>query len=311
MSIISSTDVSKENRPLLPNVMASPAIKTEQNQKRESLGSARLSDAAAEAVKSWRLRITDILKSDAATRQPEQLVQAFATALDHELPLETYRNHAHYVELWCLRVRHEGAGKAKFHLDFMKKNSIGVRNAYYYIEQARPSRAVSLIALFFFHRHRFAFKIVRFCLDTHILHSQHHISSQARFAPEKALKHIEDGITWKAEPLAFLQKIHGFLKKGDTITLAVNTAVSSPDPDATVKLSLAADADETVKMEPANGSASAAAATPSRQTAGDLSGRLPPLHQDACDAKAGGIKKLSGLGKGEEMTGFISLRIDV
>ena len=127
---VSATDMSKENRPLLPNVMASPAIK------RESLGTTRLSDAAAEAVKAWRLRITDILKSDASTRAPEVLVQAFATALDHELSLETYRNHAHYVELWCLRVRHEGVGKAKAHLDFMKKNSIGVRNAYYYIEQA-------------------------------------------------------------------------------------------------------------------------------------------------------------------------------
>ena len=41
------------------------------------------------------------------------------------------------LSMWCLRVRHEGAGKAKNHLDFMKKNSIGVRNAYYYIEQVR------------------------------------------------------------------------------------------------------------------------------------------------------------------------------
>jgi len=126
---VSTADVSKENRPLLPNVMASPAIK------RESLGSTRLSDAAAEAVKAWRLRITDILKGDAATRAPDVLLHAFSAALDHELPLETYRNHAHYVELWCLRVRHEGAGKGRQHLDFMKKNSIGVRNAYYYIEQ--------------------------------------------------------------------------------------------------------------------------------------------------------------------------------
>jgi hypothetical protein len=132
------TDASKENRPLLPNVLASPAI----NQKRESLGSARLSDAAAEAVKAWRLRITDILKSDAVNRQPETLVQVFAAALDHDLSLDTYRNHAHYVELWCLRVRHEGAGRAKAHLDFMKKNSIGVRNAYYYIEQVRMRRVV-------------------------------------------------------------------------------------------------------------------------------------------------------------------------
>jgi hypothetical protein len=125
----SSIDPCKENRPLLPNVGASPAIK------RDSLGSTRLSDAGAEAVKAWRLRITEILKQEASTRQPEVLVQAFSTALDHELSLEMYRNHAHYVELWCLRVRHEGAGKAKAHLDFMKKNSIGVRNAYYYIEQ--------------------------------------------------------------------------------------------------------------------------------------------------------------------------------
>ncbi len=90
-----SIDASKENRPLLPNVMASPALK------RESLGTTRLSDAAVEAVKAWRLRITDILKGDAAARQPEALVQAFSAALDHELSLETYRNHAHYVELWC------------------------------------------------------------------------------------------------------------------------------------------------------------------------------------------------------------------
>jgi hypothetical protein len=122
--------------------------------------------------------------------------------------------------------------------------------------------------------------------------------TQAKFAPEKALKHIEDGITWKAEPLAFLQKIHGFLKKGDTITLAVNTAVCSPDPDATVKLSAAADTDETVKMEPAS---AATAATPSRRIAGDLSGSVPPLPADPADAgKAGGLKKLSGLGKGEQ-----------
>ncbi len=117
------------------------------------------------------------------------------------------------------------------------------------------------------------------------------------------MKHIEDGITWKAEPLAFLQKIHGFLKKGSSITLAVNTAVSNPDPDATVKLSLVADADETVKMEPANSVAATAAAathTPSRQAVGDMSGSQPPLPVDAGDsAKAVGIKKLSGLGKGE------------
>ena len=93
---VSASDACKENRPLLPNVMASPALK------RESLGTTRLSDAAVEAVKTWRLRITDILKSDAAARQPDALVQAFSAALDHELSLETYRNHAHYVELWCV-----------------------------------------------------------------------------------------------------------------------------------------------------------------------------------------------------------------
>jgi hypothetical protein len=90
---VSTADVCKENRPLLPNVMPSPAVK------RESLGSARLSDAAAEAVKAWRLRITDILKSDAAAREPDALVEAFSAALDRELHLDTYRNHAHYVEL--------------------------------------------------------------------------------------------------------------------------------------------------------------------------------------------------------------------
>jgi hypothetical protein len=123
--------------------------------------------------------------------------------------------------------------------------------------------------------------------------------SQAKFAPEKALKHIEDGITWKAEPLAFLQKIHGFLKKGDTITLAVNTAVSNPDPDATVKLSAAADADDTVKMDSTG--RLAAVAAPSARIVTDLSGSLPSLPLDSNDAAkaAGGIKKLSGLGKGE------------
>jgi hypothetical protein len=126
----SALEVSKENRPLLPNVMASPALK------RESLGTTRLTDAAVEAAVAWRLRITDILKNDASSQQPEALVQAFSDALDRDLSLETYRNHAHYVELWCLRVRHEGAGKARAHLDFMRKNSIGLRNAYYYIEQA-------------------------------------------------------------------------------------------------------------------------------------------------------------------------------
>ncbi len=95
---VSTADASKENRPLLPNVLSSPAIK------RESIGSSRLSDAAAEAVKAWRLRITDILKSDAAARQPDALVQAFSAALDHELHLETYRNHAHYVELCVASV---------------------------------------------------------------------------------------------------------------------------------------------------------------------------------------------------------------
>ena len=122
---------------------------------------------------------------------------------------------------------------------------------------------------------------------------------QAKFAPEKALKHIEDGITWKAEPLAFLHKIHGFLKKGDTITQAVNTAVSNPDPDATVKLSAAVDSDETVKMDQ-----TAAVAALSRRTSSDLSGPLPlPLIESQDAAKAagggGGIKKLAGLGKGE------------
>ncbi len=123
--------------------------------------------------------------------------------------------------------------------------------------------------------------------------------SQAKFAPEKALKHIEDGITWKAEPLAFLQKIHGFLKKGDTITLAVNTAVSNPDPDATVKLSAAADADDTVKMDSTG--RLTAVAVPSARVVTDLSGSLPSLPLDSNDAAkaAGGIKKLSGLGKGE------------
>ena len=116
------------------------------------------------------------------------------------------------------------------------------------------------------------------------------------------MKHIEDGITWKAEPLAFLQKIHGFLKKGDTITLAVNTAVSNPDPDATVKLSTAADADETVKMD--NTARLSAVAAPSSRVNSDLSGSLPPLPLDSHDGAkaaggAGGIKKLSGLGKGE------------
>jgi hypothetical protein len=133
-----ATDASKENRPLLPNVMASPAMK------RESLGATRLSEAQADAVKTWRRSITELLKSEAATLQPEVLVQAFSAALDHELSLETYRNHAHYVELWCLRARHEGAGKAKQHLDFMKKNSIGVRNAYYYIEQVGCSAAAGM-----------------------------------------------------------------------------------------------------------------------------------------------------------------------
>jgi hypothetical protein len=123
---------------------------------------------------------------------------------------------------------------------------------------------------------------------------------QAKFAPEKALKHIEDGVTWKAEPLAFLHKIHAYLKKGDSISVAVSTAVMNPDPDATVKLSAAADADDTVKME--NTASVAAAPTPSRPaaTGTDLSGSLPSLPNDSADAAraAGGIKKLSGLGKG-------------
>jgi hypothetical protein len=128
---------------------------------------------------------------------------------------------------------------------------------------------------------------------------------QARFTPEKALKHIEDGITWKAEPLAFLQKIHSLLKKGDGIVLAVNTAVSNPDPDVTVKLSAAADADDTVKMDV---SASAAAlGTPSRHQTNDLSGKqpadapsAPSESHDVAKAAAGCMKKLSGLGKGEQ-----------
>jgi hypothetical protein len=141
-----ATDVLKENRPLLPNVMASPAMK------RESLGAAKLSDAQAEAVKTWRRRITELLKSETSALQPEVLVQAFSAALDHELSLETYRNHAHYVELWCLRARYEGAGKTKQHLDFMKKNSIGVRNAYYYIEQARAAASVVCVTTHSFFR---------------------------------------------------------------------------------------------------------------------------------------------------------------
>jgi hypothetical protein len=131
---------------------------------------------------------------------------------------------------------------------------------------------------------------------------------QSKFAPEKALKHIEDGITWKAEPLAFLQKIHGFLKRGDTIAQAVNTAVSNPDPDATIKLSAAVDADDTVRME--HTGAVAALATPSRRASADLSGTLPPHpppvpleSQEAAKGGGGvgvgGMKKLAGLGKGD------------
>jgi hypothetical protein len=89
----SAIDSSKENRPLLPNVMASPAMK------RESLGTTRLSDAAVEAVKAWRLRITEILKSDASARQPEVLVQAFSAALDHDLSLETYETALRFLQI--------------------------------------------------------------------------------------------------------------------------------------------------------------------------------------------------------------------
>ena len=83
----------------------------------------------------------------------------------------------------------------------------------------------------------------------------------------------------------------------------MNTAVSNPDPDATVKLSAVADADDTVKLD-ATGRLSAVAAVSTR-VIDDLSGSVAPLplpHEQSDTAKAaGGIKKLSGLGKGEIM----------